>query len=112
MTFLVSFSTTIFALRCAVVGEPLRERGLRDVPRCEAARGGVRDRLRYGEREREAERGVIDRRGVREGDLEGMAELVIAREVVMSMMLQVVTKKLFLLVSICDKGETNKKPEG
>jgi len=46
--------------------------------RCETARGGVRDRLRYGEREWEAERGVIDRRGVREGDLEGMMELGIA----------------------------------
>lgn len=78
MTFLVSFSTTIFALRCADAGEPLGDRGLRDMIRCETARGGVRDRLRYGEREWEAERGVIDRRGVREGDLEGMMELGIA----------------------------------
>jgi len=81
VTFLVSFSTTIFALRCADAGEPPRERGLPDAIRCETARGGVRDRLRYGEREWEAERGVIERRGVREGDLESMMELAIARRI-------------------------------
>lgn len=76
VTFFVSFSTTILALRRGDAGEPLRERGLRDAMRCDVARGGVRERLRYGERERETERGVMERRGVREGDLDGIARRI------------------------------------
>lgn len=67
VTFFVSFSTTIFALRC--VGGGLRSlefRGERD-------RVGERDMRRgSGERDNEREeRGVMERRGVRERDLDG-----------------------------------------
>ena len=67
MTFFVSFSTTIFALRCGGVGLR-RERG----GVCEVLRGaGDRLRGRDGVRERDLDaRGVMERRGVRDADLE------------------------------------------
>jgi len=76
VTFLVSFSTTIFALRWGGVGLR-RERG----GVCEVLRGaGDRLRGRKGVRERDRDaRGVIERRGVRlrDGDLEDMLSVLI-----------------------------------
>jgi hypothetical protein len=73
VTFLVSFSTTIFALRCGGGGLRSALRGDRD-------RLGERDaRCGRGERdgEREAVRGVMERRGVRDRDLDGDGMVVI-----------------------------------
>ena len=72
--FFVSFSTTIFALRCGGVGLRRDRGGVREVLR------GLSDRLRGREsvRERDLEaRGVMERRGVRDGDLEDMVRVVL-----------------------------------
>lgn len=74
VTFFVSFSTTILALRCGGAGLRVALRSER-VGVCEVRRG-LRERLRVREgvreRDREADRGVIERRGVREGGLDAI----------------------------------------
>lgn len=70
----MSFSTTIFELRPG----GLRRAGPRLRSRVRPGLGvllGLLDRLRDRDRDPEADRGVIDRRGVLEGDLEAIVLL-------------------------------------